>query len=214
MNTSQGNVVSYLLYAAVYIVALRRLAPLGALRSRSVAALLMWLVVAVPSIVGLAVAPMYSALSRQPDAIRHGQLWRLVTSIVVQDGGVVGTVYNLVTLALVAAVAMKVWRWWAAVVVFLVGGIGFDLAATFLWHDPGAGNSAATFFLLTATLAAWQHKGHDRHMLSAIGALAVIGVVLTVIDDAHGTAVLGGLVVGAAIAAPYRGDPPSHGVLL
>lgn len=214
MNTSQGNVLSYLLYAATYVVALSSLAPLGGLRSRSTPAVLLWLVVAVPSVIGLVVPAVYSALSRRPEAIRDGQLWRLVTSMVVQDGGVVGTVYNLVTLALVAAVALTMWRWWVAVLVFLVGGIGFDLAATFLWNDAGAGNSAATFVLLTATLAAWRHTCRDRRTSTAMGVLAVIGLVLTVIGDAHGTAVLGGLVVGAAIAALDRGQHAGTGVLL
>ncbi len=51
-----------------------------------------------------------TSLRRDPDLIRHhGQVWRVLTSVLVQDGGRGGTTFNLVTLAVVGIFASEVW---------------------------------------------------------------------------------------------------------
>ena len=92
----------------------------------------------------------------------------------VQDGGVAGTVWNLVILAVVGVVAIRAWGSARGLIIFAVGVVGFNLATTFAWPSVGAGNSAATFTLTAAC-----------------------GIVLLVLRDAHGCAMLGGLVIGA-----------------
>ena len=56
-------------------------------------------VTAANSVLGLVVPAVLDALERTPDGL-HGQWWRLVTALFVQDGGVLGTVSNLAFLAL------------------------------------------------------------------------------------------------------------------
>ena len=69
--------------------------PLGARPSRPVLTAVTVLVVAVPSLVQLTVAPdLLAALERDRGAIADGQVWRLLTSLVVQDGGWAGTVFQ------------------------------------------------------------------------------------------------------------------------
>src|SRR5262249_54412401 len=63
--------------------------------------------VAVPSVVGLAIPPVRHALERDADRIGDGQLWRLVSALVQQDGGVPGTVFNLVSLLLIGSVSER-----------------------------------------------------------------------------------------------------------
>jgi hypothetical protein len=68
----------------------------------------LWLVVAIPSMPQFVFPPLLRALEREPNQIEHhGQVWRVLTYVVVQDGGVVGTVSNLVLLAVVALVTAQ-----------------------------------------------------------------------------------------------------------
>ncbi len=62
---------------------------------------------AVVSVLGLIVPAVEVALRRDRTAIDHGQVWRLVTALVVQDGGVAGTVFNLAGLAAVGVLAER-----------------------------------------------------------------------------------------------------------
>jgi hypothetical protein len=128
-------------------------------------------------------------------------VWRVLTSLVVQDGGLVGTVFNLVILAVVVAVAVPVWGPAWAFGVFLLSHLVFNVAATFLSTDVGAGNSGATIGL-SASMAglAVLTRREPTVFWRAAGVLGV-GVTLVGMADAHGIAVLGGLVIGALIAS-------------
>ncbi|WP_406318455.1 hypothetical protein OHA77_13710 [Streptosporangium sp. NBC_01639] len=86
--------------------------------------------------------------------------WRGLTSIFMQNGGVVGTVWNIVTLAVIAALAEWFWSGPLMLVLFAAGAflpqlIDVLLGATSGSADPRnfAGSSGATYFL-AATLAA------------------------------------------------------------
>jgi hypothetical protein len=59
----------------------------------------------VVSVVGLIVEPVEHALRRDGPAISSGQLWRLLSSLLVQDGGWIGTAFNLAGLVLVGIAA-------------------------------------------------------------------------------------------------------------
>ncbi|MDN5858268.1 MAG: hypothetical protein L0H84_06560, partial [Pseudonocardia sp.] len=108
MDTSGDGVVNGLLYAVLLVAALAlapRLPRLPRRRDRPVpaAAVTLWLLVAVPSILGLVFPRVYTALYRDPALIlEQGQWWRVVTSVGVQDGGLRGAVFNLVALAVAA----------------------------------------------------------------------------------------------------------------
>ena len=62
-------------------------------------------VTAAVSITGLVAEPVLLALRRDAAALSDGQLWRLLTALLVQDGGVPGTVFNLLGLVLVGVAA-------------------------------------------------------------------------------------------------------------
>lgn len=104
-------------------------------------AVVLWLAVAVPSLLQLVRPQIYAALARDLVQIGHGEWWRLLTPVLVQDGGLAGTAYNLVTLALTAPAATALWRPLRAVAVFVAGALVFNLPATYVWHDAGGGNS-------------------------------------------------------------------------
>ena len=204
MSTSQGGLASYLLYAVVYVVGLGAVyaslggGPVQRLRHPAPAVVLLSLVVAVPSLVGLAWQPLFDALARDPELVRHGELWRLVSYVAVQDDGVGGTIYNLVTLALTLPAAVVLWRPAATLGLFVAGALVFSLPAVFVWPHAGAGNSGATFFLAGSMVGALSVRRRDVRRAAAVTALA--GAALLVLGDAHGEAVLAGLVIGSAFA--------------
>jgi hypothetical protein len=98
-------------------------------------------VTAVPSVVGLLVPGVLAALQRSPAGL-HGEVWRWLSALVVQDGGVVGTVSNLAFLLAVGAAAEQLLDRWSWLGLYLVGGL-VGQAAGHLWQPFGAGNSVA-----------------------------------------------------------------------
>ena len=171
------------------------------LRAPRPAALALLAVVAVPALIELGWHGIYTALYRAPDQIRlHHQYWRLLTGSIVQDGGLEGTIFNLVVLFVIGTLAVYAWGSIRAMGLFVVGVIGFNLTATYAFASPGGGNSAATIFL-AATLAGLALV--RLRVVPAVAAAVVVaaaGVVLIAVNDAHGIPILAGLVIGTGLA--------------
>jgi hypothetical protein len=198
MSTSGGTWVNALLLTLALVLSIQiGLALLGRRPAVTVAAVGLWLLVAIPSLLQFPFPALLTALRRDPELIRHhGQVWRVLTSVVVQDGGVPGTVFNLLVLAAIALIAVEVWGPVLAPLGFLLAHLVFNTAAVFLSPDVGAGNSGATLGLasslaglavLTSSVPAVRWR--------TVGVLGV-GLGLVGIGDAHGIAVLGGLLIG------------------
>jgi membrane associated rhomboid family serine protease len=99
------------------------------------------LLTAVPSCVQAAVPAVLRDLERTPAGLT-GQWWRSLTALVVQDGGLPGTLSNLAFLLVIGAIAEQVLtrpRW---IVLYLVPGLATELIA-YSWQPTGAGNSGA-----------------------------------------------------------------------
>ena len=172
---------------------------------RPVATVAALLVVGLPTALQLTVVPsLLGHLQRDWTAIGSGQLWRLVTSLVVQDGGIAGTVFNLVSLAVLGTTAETEWgarRW---LVVALGAGIGAQLWAAVV-QPVGAGNSVVVFGLAGSLAVRSLHRGDGvQRLLGAASLLAA--AVLLVTRDLHG----GAVAIGSALAALLlrRGGPP------
>ncbi|MFC9834730.1 rhomboid family intramembrane serine protease [Rhodococcus sp. NPDC127530] len=214
MTTSGAGWPSAVLFAVVLVLATL----LGSTRIGEVrltrpprTAVVLWLLIAVPSLLQIVVPAVLDALERDPTQIRDHQWWRIVTSVAVQDGGLAGTVVNLLVLAWVAPLAVRVWGGVRAVLLFVASQIIFGLFTAFLFPSPGAGNSGATL-ALAASFAGLVMQSKQRRVLAASGGIVLAGVLLVVVDDAHGLAVLTGALLGAALAtvSPPPGDPPDR----
>ncbi|MFI5834879.1 rhomboid family intramembrane serine protease [Micromonospora sp. NPDC051300] len=160
-------------------------------------------VVGVPTLLQLTVAPaLLGQLGRDRAAIGDGQVWRLVTSLVVQDGGVPGSVFNLAALAVVGVVAERFWgarRW---VVIALASGVLAQLWGLVV-QPVGAGNSVAVFGLAASAAAAAVRSG-DRAG-RAFGAVSLlVAAALLVAGDIHGGAAVVGATVGTVLTAADR----------
>lgn len=170
---------------------------------------MLWLFIAVPSLVQLIFPAVLDALERDPNLIRDHQWWRILTSVAVQDGGPVGFVVNLAVLAWVAPLCVRVWGGSRAVLLFVASQIIFGLFTAFLFPSPGAGNSAATLALAASLAGLSVMQSKQVPALAASAGIVVAGVLLIAVSDAHGLAVLTGTLLGAALAtvSPPPGDP-------
>jgi membrane associated rhomboid family serine protease len=157
-------------------------------------------VVGVPSLLQLTVAPgLLSTLRRTPTEVADGELWRLVTSLLVQDGGVWGATFNLVALAFIGVMAERVWGRWRWLIVWIVTGVGAQLWGLVV-QPIGAGNSVGTFGLAaSAAVVAIISGGALPRTAGAVSLLT--GTVLLALGDIHGGAVALGAPLGAILVA-------------
>ncbi|HZS25515.1 MAG TPA: rhomboid family intramembrane serine protease [Gaiellaceae bacterium] len=103
-----------------------------------------------------AIEPSLLARLERTHASLHGQEWRLVTTLFVQDGGVAGALSNLVFLVVIGAVAEQLLsrRMWLALYVGV--GVGSQLVA-YDWQPVGGGNSVAVCGLAGAVaVSCWR----------------------------------------------------------
>ena len=157
------------------------------------------LVVGIPTLAQFTVAPwLLDQLERNWTLIGRGQIWRVLTSLVVQDGGLAGAIFNLIALAAIGVVAEQVWgakRWTA---IALAAGLGAQFWGIIV-QPVGAGNSAAVFGLAAsmAVLAVLRGVGIQR----VVGLISLAGAaVLLVMGDIHGGAATIGAVLGLVFA--------------
>lgn len=158
--------------------------------------LLVWCAVAVPSFAQLAVPGLLAAGERSTDAIRHGQMWRLLTAIFLQDGGLPGTLSNLAVLAVTLLLVRRLLPGPLITVLFLAGGVIANALTAATFAQTGAGNSMATMFLATASITWFAPGSRDRSALSGLAIIGIAGLVLLARRDSHGIAVVAGLLAG------------------
>jgi rhomboid protease GluP len=135
------------------------------------------------------------ALRSDPSALRSGQLWRLLSPVLVQtDRSVLVVVGVLVAAAVVGAVAEQVFppRRWIAL--YLVGAlVGHGLGEVF---QPRQGGTSVAFAALLGGLAAYALRRTSR-VPAVLRVEAVVAIPLAVADtvarDIHGLPFLAGL---------------------
>ncbi|MEU8007088.1 rhomboid family intramembrane serine protease [Catellatospora sp. NPDC049111] len=132
-----------------------------------------FLLTALPSLLQFACPPLLTGLRRDPALIADGQLWRLVTSSLVQDSGVPGTVSNLGFLLVLGWLTERTvgsGRW----LLFFLCGVALGQVGGMVFDTVGAGSSLGLCGLAAgAAVAAW----HGRDPLAAaVGALYALVV--------------------------------------
>ena len=160
------------------------------------------LIIGLPTLAQFTVAPsLLQGLERNWTLIGQGQVWRLLTSLVVQDGGIAGAIFNLVALAMIGFAAEKAWgakRW---IVIAVTGALGAQLWGKVV-QPIGGGNSVMVFSLAAsiAVLAVLRGAGVQR----ILGLISLVGAaVLLIIGDIHGAAAAIGAVLGAVFATSH-----------
>lgn len=205
-----GEVTTGLL-AAVYAMVLTTAFAASRIRPLSTRPRIGWpwattiamIIVGIPSLIQFTMAPsLVEDLERNSTLIARGQVWRLFTSLVVQDGGLAGAIFNLAALAMIGFAAEQAWGRlrWAAIA--LAGALGGELWGMIV-QPVGAGNSIAVFSLAAslAVLAVLRGAGVQR----ILGIVSLTGSALLLITgDIHGGAATIGAVLGAVLALAER----------
>jgi len=165
-------------------------------RSVPYGTLLLTLAIAIPTTLQFFFPSLLPLFERNYERFLAGDWWRLVTSLFVQDGGIAGSIFNLVSLILVGVVAERLWgsrRW---LVIFFTGGLLSQLIA-FAWQPIGAGNSVANFSLARSVAVFCLTLLDAPRIVKVAATLALAaGLILLLLTDIHGAAML----FGASIA--------------
>lgn len=159
------------------------------------ATILLLLAIGVPTMLQCFFPPILPALERNYRRFVDGEWWRLITPLFVQDGGISGSIFNLVSLLFMAHVGERVWGSVRCIAIFFGCGVLSEVVAL-SWQPIGAGNSVANFGLAAsvAVVALIYARQRSIRFLACIGLGA--GLILLLLRDIHGAATIIGAIVG------------------
>ena len=208
MDTSGDGLANVILYLVVLVlfgqVAVRMLRTPFTNRRFPIVAVVATLAIGIPSLLQFAVPSLGAALRRAPDLTLHdGQWWRVLTSIAAQDGGLVAAIFNLVVVAVVVTIGEWTWGRWRTIVLFLLPSIVLNLAAI-AWNSPGGGSSFASDGLLMSVCGLAILRSASAVARACALAAALVGLVLVILNDAHGVAMLLGAALGVLFGLASR----------
>lgn len=200
MDTSGDGILNIVLYIVVLTLFIQlgfRLLP--TLRPFPIVATVLTVAIGLPSLLQFVWPAIYDALHRDPALTLHdGQWWRVLTSVMAQDGGLSAAIFNLVVVVLVTVLSEWIWGRWRTVWLFILPSIVLNLLAI-AWNQPGGGSSFASDGLLMSLCGfGLIVSGRTVVRVCAIGAIA-IGIVLVIVGDAHGVAMLLGAASGIVL---------------
>jgi len=172
--------------------------------------LIVFAVTIVITTIGYLVPSFEQALDRDP-ALFHGELWRVITPILLNPEGIPQLVFNTLGFLIVAPMTEHVFgraRW----AVLYVGGALAGEIYSYAVHDYSAGSSLALAGLLGG-LAFWMVSGRarGRWARSGGGFMLLAAVWLAVAGDNHGVPILTGAFLAAGLtAARWNSDEPAE----
>jgi rhomboid protease GluP len=187
-----------------------RPAPLQRLARVPVVTLALIVAISTVSAIGYGHPGVFEALERQRGAVADGQVWRLVTPLLVQTDGwkaLLGVMWLLLVVGLVAEPLFGHARFLA--LFLLAGMVGHSVGI--VWQ-PGAGGASVGALGPAGALAAlllrppWPGGDPSARRVRPLGRLlgaaaVVIGVALLTGTDIHGPALLAGICLGFALLA-------------
>jgi len=161
--------------------------------------ILLFVVIAIPSTLQFAFPSILHALRRDGHKILHdGQIWRILTSLTVQDGGVGGTLFNLAALVGFSVLATALLGQRRLLLLFFIGGITGEVVGL-IWQPIGAGNSVGNLGMAGGILALALVHGPNlvARILGAAG--VIVSLLLLLQRNIHGAALLAGIIAGVII---------------
>jgi rhomboid protease GluP len=162
------------------------------------ATLLLLACVAVPTTLQFRFPAILSTLQRDYARFASGEWWRVITPLFVQDGGVAGSVFNLVSLLLIGAVTERLRGSRQTIAIFLIGGVLSEIVA-FGWQPVGAGNSVGNFSLAASISVACLVPQASK-VSRAFALLSLVSAaVLVAVKDIHGAAAVAGAILALVL---------------
>jgi hypothetical protein len=217
-GSSTASIVVALVVLGAFLAAAPRMLRLSGRPIRvPVLAIVMVVVIGVPSIAQyLGLPAIGDALRREPSlTLHHGEWWRVLTSLLAQDGGLFAAIFGLVVVAVAITFSTWIQGTWLTLAIFVFCSIVLNLLAIG-WGAVGGGTSFASDGTMLSVLTLGLVMARNRIVMAAATIAIAGGVVLVVLADAHGIAIL----LGAAIGAVHgllqrvsrdRSDPAANG---
>jgi membrane associated rhomboid family serine protease len=163
----------------------------------------------VTSVVGNVDPHVLDLFGRDHSLLLKGEWWRLVTPLFVQDGGWLGTLFNISSLIVVGLCAETLHRHATFLVVYFLAGLTSEIVAyTVLPNQGFAGNSVAVMGAAGLCLVTLCVIGEiTTKILGVVGVLS--GVALLVTANLHGIGFAVGASAGVVAALRSRRTTPS-----
>ena len=156
---------------------------------------LLLLIVGTPTILQFIFPSILPLFERNRDRVLSGELWRMVTALVFQDGGINGAIFNLVGLFFIGMIGETVWGSRRLFTIFWFGGVCSEIVGLF-WQPIGAGNSIANLSI-AASIVAWCIVNCRRLPVIVLAILTIGSYLgLFLLKDIHGAAGFIGLALG------------------
>jgi rhomboid protease GluP len=140
---------------------------------------------------------LLAALRRDPDALRAGEWWRLLTALFVQPDGVGQCLANGALMLMFIPAAERLYGGRMLIVYFAAGVAG--QLVNFIWSSGSGGSSTAIFGVMGSLLLyVVMNRARLRRPFQFIAHLGLLAAVfMMVLRDGNGV----GLIVGAALAS-------------
>ncbi|MEO6218681.1 MAG: rhomboid family intramembrane serine protease [Sphingomonas sp.] len=147
-------------------------------------------------------------LDRDPEALRSGELWRLVTPLFVQPAGLIQCIMNASLLFIFMPASERIYGKGVLAVYFGAGIIG--QITNFLWDMPLRGGSSTAIFGLMGSLLVYVIRNRRRiptlFLVSAF--VGFIGAATSIIlRDGHGAGLLAGAALGVVCLSAGPAKP-------
>lgn len=181
-----------------------------ALASQSATVLLIGLIVLVQAIDSLSLGRVQGLLAYQGQAVLSGEVWRLVTHVIV-SGGILSLVINGFVLWLFGRTMESMWGRWRFLATFFLSGLGAAVAVL-IAGPPGlwmGGASIAIIGLLAANAGAKTHAKEDAR--SDFVLLAILVGFSLFSNPAFVLADAGAILAGGACGWLWASTPRSGG---
>ena len=137
---------------------------------------------------------LFLAVRRDPEALRAGQVWRLVSPVLVQPDGLAVVIGLGVTAVLVGTVAERTFGTGRFLVLLALGALaGHSIGE---WWQPYSGGMSVAFCGPLGALAVYVLMARFRRFYITAVVVLAGAVVLSAITDIHGPPILVGAVVG------------------
>ncbi|MGW4206782.1 rhomboid family intramembrane serine protease [Lentzea sp. NPDC004789] len=145
---------------------------------------------------------LFLAVRRDPEALKAGQIWRLVSPVLVQPDSWSVVIGLGVTAALVGTVAERTFGTGKFLGLFALGAlVGHSIGE---WWQPYSGGISVAFCGPLGALAVYVLMTRIRRFYLTAAVVLVGAVVLSAITDIHGPPILAGAVVGIFLSPRLR----------
>lgn len=149
---------------------------------------------------------LFLAVRRDPDALAAGQVWRVLSPVLVQPDDVPVVIGLGVLAAMIGVAAERMFGTTRFAVLFLAGALAGHIIGE--WWQPYSGGISVGFCGPLGAIVVYAILSHLRRpgpQLVGPSVVLIGAVVLTVMADIHGSAILAGALVGVVAMRPVSG---------